>query len=266
MTPQNLALDLPLPLLALGGAVLGATVGSFLATILVRWPQGRSVVGGRSQCDGCGAALTVLELVPLVSFLVQRGRCRQCGARIDTRHFVMELAAALVGAIAVLAHPLPLALVSAVLGWWLLVTAAIDVEEQWLPDLLALPLVPLGLAAAWAGFGPPLKDRLIGAAAGWLTLLVLAWLYRRVRGREGLGGGDPKLLAGVGAWLGVLQLPFVLLGAGLVGLGAVLALRLRGNEVSATTRLPLGALMAVAAWPLWILAAIDSAGINLDLL
>jgi len=263
---QPFALGLPLPFLAISGAVLGAIVGSFLATILTRWPQGRGVMKGRSQCDACGAELSARDLVPLLSFLVQRGRCRRCGARIDSRHFAMELAAALIGAIAVLAHPLPLALVTAVLGWWLLVTAAIDAEEQWLPDLLTLPLVPLGLAVAWAGFGPPLEDRLVGAAAGWLTLLALAWLYRRVRGREGLGGGDPKLLAGIGAWLGVLQLPFVLLGAGLVGLGAVLALRLRGDKVSATTRLPLGALMAVAAWPIWIVAAIDSAGINLDIL
>ena len=252
--------DMPLPLLALGGAALGAIVGSFLATLLIRWPQERSVVGGRSCCDGCGAGLRAWELVPVFSYLMQRGRCRRCGARIDARHPAMEVAAALVGAVALVAHPLPLALVTAALGWWLLATAAIDAEEQWLPDALTLPLVPLGLVAAWAGFGPPLLDRAIGVVAGGVVLALLAWIYRALRGREGLGGGDPKLLAGIGAWLGVLQLPFVLLGAGLVGLGAVLAMKARGREVEAATRLPLGSLMAIAAWPLWILAAAGDSG------
>jgi leader peptidase (prepilin peptidase)/N-methyltransferase len=83
----------------------------------------------------------------------------------------------------------------------------------------------------------------------------MAFGYRRLRGREGLGGGDPKLLAGIGAWIGALQLPFILLGAGLLGLAAVLLMRLRGEEVGPATRLPLGALMAVAAWPVWLIVA-----------
>ena len=262
-----MAVDLPLPLLLLAGAVLGAIVGSFVATLLIRWPHGQSAMGGRSRCDGCGEALGAAELVPIVSYLVQRGRCRRCGARIDAKHVAVELAGALIGAAAAVAHPLPLALVTAAFGWWLLAAAALDAEEHWLPDVLTLPLVPLGLLAAWAGYGPPLLDRVIGAAAGGLGLALIAWLYRAARGREGLGGGDPKLLAGIGAWLGVLQLPFVLLGAGLVGLAAALAMTARGQQAGATTRLPLGSLMAVAAWPLWILTAPgNSAAIHLYLL
>lgn len=261
------AIDIPLPLIALAGAVLGAIVGSFIAALVMRWPRGESVVGGRSRCDSCGETLRATELVPLLSYLVQRGRCRRCGARIDPKHTAIELAGVLIGVVSVLAHPLPLALVTAGFGWWLLAVAAIDAEEQWLPDALTLPLVLLGLLAARAGFGPPLLDRAIGAGVGGLGLALLAWIYRAARGREGLGGGDPKLLAGIGAWLGVLQLPFVLLGAGLAGLAAVLALAARGQDVGATTRLPLGSLMAVAAWPLWILSAgINSAAIHLYLL
>ncbi len=257
----------PAPLIALAAVVLGAIVGSFVAALVMRWPRGESVVGGRSRCDACGETLRAAELVPLMSYLVQRGRCRRCGARIDPKHPAVELAGALIGAVAVLAHPLPLALVTAALGWWLLAVAAIDAEEQWLPDVLTLPLVPLGLLAAWAGFGPPVLDRALGAAAGGLGLALLAWLYRIARGREGMGGGDPKLLAGIGAWLGVLQLPFVLLGAGLVGLAAALAMAARGHDVRAATRLPLGSLMAVVAWPLWILpAGRSSAAIHLYLL
>lgn len=237
------------------GGLLGAIVGSFLATILIRWPAGRGALGGRSACDGCGRTLQAGDLIPVLSFLLVRGRCRQCGARIDLSHIGMELAAAAIGAIAFVAHPMPLALVSAGFGWWLLLILALDAEHQWLPDRLTLPLVPLGLAAAWAGIGPPLLDGAIGAAAGGIVLWLIGALYRIARGREGLGGGDPKLLAGIGAWLGWAQLPFVLLGAGLVGLAAALWMRVRGQEVASATRLPLGAFMAVAAWPLWLIAA-----------
>jgi len=237
------------------GTVLGAMVGSFLATILIRWPQERSALGGRSACDACGAKLGAGDLVPVLSFLLARGRCRACGARIDPRHLGMELAAAMVGAVALAAHGWPLGGATALLGWWLLLIAALDVEHHWLPDALTWPLIPLGLAVAWLGFGPPLVDRAIGAAAGGIGLWLIAALYRLARGREGMGGGDPKLLAGIGAWLGWIQLPFVLLLAGVLGIAAALLMRARGREVAATTRLPLGALMALAAWPLWLAAA-----------
>jgi len=246
-----------IPSLALRAAIgvgLGLIAGSFLATISMRWPQGRSVVGGRSACESCGAKLRPHELIPLLSWTIQRGRCRRCGARIDPRHPAIELAAALVGAVALVAHPGVLGPVSASFGWWLLLVAIIDLEHQWLPDRLTLPLLALGLLAGWAGFGPPLVDREIGAVAGWSVLLLIAFAYRRLRGREGMGGGDPRLLGALGAWVGIWQLPAILLGAGLLGLALVGAMRLRGEEVAATTRLPLGSLMALAAWPVWLVA------------
>lgn len=246
----------PTPLLfEAAGLVLGAIVGSFLATVLIRWPRGESAASGRSRCDACGAPLGAHELVPIVSFGAQRGRCRRCGGRIDTRHLAVEIAAAAMGLVAIVAHPLPLAAVTALLGWWLLLIALLDQEHHWLPDRLTLPLIPLGLAAGWAGFGPGLAERAIGAAVGFAALEAIRLGYRRLRGREGMGGGDPKLLAGIGAWVGALQLPFILLGAGLLGLVAVLLMRRRGEKVTATSRLALGALMALAAWPVWIVVA-----------
>lgn len=253
---DNLAIWLADPWIGgAAGALLGAIVGSFLATVLIRWPQGQSALGGRSACDTCAAPLHARDLVPVLSFLIARGRCRQCGARIDPRHLGIELAAAMVGAAALVAHGWPLGGVTAVFGWWLLLLIALDAEHHWLPDALTLPLIPLGLVFGWANFGPPLPDRAIGAAAGGIGLWLIATLYRLVRGRDGMGGGDPKLLAGLGAWLGWMQLPFVLLGAGVLGLIAALAMRSRGHAVVATTRLPLGALLALAAWPLWLVAA-----------
>jgi leader peptidase (prepilin peptidase) / N-methyltransferase len=237
------------------GFVLGAVIGSFLAAILVRWPEGRSVLTGRSRCDKCRRTLGPIELVPIVSWFLVKGRCRGCGAPIDKRHLAIEAGAALIGLTAIFAHPLPTAVFTAVFGWWLFLLAALDVEHHWLPDRLTWSLLFAGLPVAWVGVGPPLADRLIGAAAGFLLLALVGWAYRRLRGREGLGGGDPKLLGAIGAWLGWAMLPYVLLGAGLVGLAAVAAMRLRGQPVAATDRLPLGALMAIAAWSLWLLAA-----------
>jgi leader peptidase (prepilin peptidase)/N-methyltransferase len=232
--------------------ILGAAIGSFLATVLIRWPQGRSVVAGRSACDKCGRTLEARDLVPILSWSLAKGRCRACGSRIDRRHLAGEVGAAMIGITAILAHPLPLAAVTAVFGWWLFLLAALDVEHEWLPDRLTWPLLAAGLAAGWGGFGPALESRLIGAAAGLACLFLIARFYRALRGREGLGGGDPKLFAAIGAWLGWMQLPLVLVGAGLIGLAALLLRRLRGGSIAATDRLPLGALMALAAWPIWL--------------
>lgn len=234
------------------GFVLGAIVGSFLAAILFRWPSERSVVRGRSRCESCGETLGVRDLVPILSYVLVRGRCRKCGAEIDRRHLAVEVGAALIGLTAIAAHPLPVAIFTALFGWWLFLLAALDVEHHWLPDRLTLPLIPTGLAVGWLGIGPPLEPRLIGTLAGFVSLALIAWVYRKLRGRDGLGGGDPKLFAAIGAWLGWSQLSFVLLGAGLIGLGLILVMRLRGHYVAATDRLPLGTLMALAAWPIWL--------------
>ncbi len=239
-------------LLPIAGFLLGAIIGSFLATILVRWPRGESVLGGRSRCDGCGRTLRALDLVPILSWLVLRGRCRTCGARVDGRHVTVEIAAAAIGLVAALAFPWPMALATALFGWWLLILAALDVEHHWLPDALTLPLIPAGLIVAWLGLGPPLADRVAGAVAGGSVLWLIALAYRAARGREGMGGGDPKLMAGIGAWLGLFSLPFVLLGASLLGLLSIAAMASRGVAVNAATRLPLGALLAVAAWAAWL--------------
>lgn len=237
------------------GGMLGAIVGSFIATIFMRWPEGRSVLTGRSGCDGCGKTLGVAELVPILSWVALRGRCRTCGSEIAREHVAIELTAALIGVTAMLAHSGWVGSVTAFFGWWLLLVAALDARHLWLPDRLTLPLIPAGLAVALLGAGPDWRERAIGAVVGYLLLAGIAALYRSLRGREGLGGGDPKLIAGLGAWLGWQQLPYLLLGAGVLGLVAIALKRARGEAVSATDTLPLGALLASVAWPLWLLLA-----------
>lgn len=226
-------------------------LGSFIAALTQRWPEGRTM-GGRSACDTCGATLRWFELLPLVSFIVQAGRCRRCGGAIPARHLAIEIAAGVIGGTALLVVPGPAGWAGAGFGWLLLTLIILDVEHFWLPDALTLPLLLAGLALGlW--LPPALAERAIGAAAGWASLAAIAWAYRRLTGRDGMGGGDPKLLAGVGAWLGWPLLAPLVLGAALFGLMLALLGRLRGQDVDRFTALPLGALLGVVAFPLWLL-------------
>lgn len=233
-------------------ALFGAILGSFIATLVVRWPQGRGVAHGRSACDGCNRTLVAAELVPLLSAAVQRGRCRTCAAPIAAVHWQVELAAAAIGAAAGAVAPGMEGVAGAVFGWLLLALAALDLAAWWLPDRLVVPLALLGFASGWAGLAPPLPDRLIGGAGGFALLWLVALGYRRIRGRTGMGGGDPKLFGAIGLWLGWRLLPTVLLVAALVGLGVVGWRRWRGAAVTRTDALPLGTLLAFAAVPAWL--------------
>jgi leader peptidase (prepilin peptidase) / N-methyltransferase len=236
----------------LGGALLGLIAGSFIATLVIRWPRDEGL-GGRSKCDGCGRALSIRDLIPVLSFILARGQCRTCGARIDARHLAIELTAAVIGAVALWIVPGWAGLAGALFGWQLIALAALDVEHFWLPNVLTAVLAATGLLAALLD-PATLQDRLIGGAAGFASLFLIAWTYKRLRGRDGLGAGDPKLLGAIGCWLGWQALPLVLVGASGIGLIALVLMRLRGQAIAATTRMPLGALMAVAAFPLWVWA------------
>jgi len=237
---------------AAGLGLLGAVLGSFIATLVIRWPQGRSVVHGRSHCDACDAVLATCDLVPLVSAVVSRGRCRRCHAPIDPRHWQIELAALGIGAIAGLVLPGPAGLAGAVFGWLLLALAALDITDFWLPDSLTLTLALAGVVTAVAGVDPPLVDRLIGGGGGFTALWLVGFSYKHLRGREGLGGGDPKLLGAIGLWLGWRMLPAVLLLAALTGLALVLVGMVRGRTAKLDDRVPFGALLAIAAYPAWL--------------
>ncbi|WP_375396794.1 prepilin peptidase [uncultured Sphingomonas sp.] len=235
-----------------GLGLLGLVIGSFVATLVIRWPAGRSVIRGRSACDGCGRVLSAWELVPLAAGLVRRGRCATCGAAIDPRHWQIEIGCAAIGVGSALAvQGLP-ALAGAVFGWLLVALAALDIAAFWLPDRLTATLAGSGVVVGLAGIPPDMTDRLVGGVAGFAILWSIAAGYRWWRGREGLGGGDPKLLGAIGLWLGWRMLPFVPLLASLVGLAAVAAAMARGRRVAATDAMPFGALMAIAAYPLWL--------------
>lgn len=233
--------------------VLGAIIGSFLALVSVRLPLEEEVVVAPSHCRRCETRLSPLNLVPILSWLWQRGRCATCAAPVSRRYPLIETAAAGLGVWAGLSSPEPVVIAAtAILGWQLLLIAIVDAEHFWLPDILTWPLAATGLiAASVLAQGLPLPQ-LVGALAGFALLWGLAWLYKRVRRRDGLGGGDPFLFGAIGAWVGYAGLPSVLLIACVVGFALVLARLIVRRSVSGTDRLPFGSLLAAGAWLTWL--------------
>ncbi|QJB68539.1 prepilin peptidase [Parasphingorhabdus halotolerans] len=236
----------------LAGVILGLIIGSFLATLVIRWPQGRSVVAGRSHCDHCNTPLVAIDLIPVLSFILATGKCRQCHHPIKPDHLAIELAAAAIGGLALYISPDCVGLTGAIFGWLLIALAALDTQHHWLPDELTFLLAASGLAASLVINEPELISRLIGGVTGFGSLWLIALAYGMLRKREGLGGGDPKILGAIGCWLGWSMLPFVLLGAALIGLAAALTMRWRGEAIAADSALPLGSYMAITAFPLWL--------------
>jgi leader peptidase (prepilin peptidase)/N-methyltransferase len=224
-------------------------VGSFLGVLVRRVPAGRPVALARSACEACGHALAARDLVPLGSYAWLRGRCRYCGAPIGAFHLAIEFAALAVAASAVVVETDPARVwVDCGLGWSLLALAWIDWRHMLLPDALTLPLLLGGLlATAWLDPDQAYAHA-AGAALGYLSLRLLGSAYRRLRGREGVGAGDAKLLGAAGAWVGWEALPSVILLSALLGLAAALALHLRGAKLERTTKLPYGPCLALAVW------------------
>lgn len=230
----------------------------------MRAGEGRPVTG-RSACDGCGRTLAPWELVPLLSWLSQAGRCRHCRQRIDPLHPLTEVLAAIIGGFCLWTAPDAGGVALTLFGLLLLTLALFDARHFWLPHRLSAAtgltgLINGGWAMAALGLDVTLSDRLIGGVAGFGMLWLIGETYRRVRGRQGLGGGDAPMFGAIGAWLGWAALPILLLFAALAGL-AVAAVRLArpGSQASGnwhTMRLPLGTLLALATPPtLWMLAA-----------
>ena len=241
--------------------VLGTIVGSFLALVSRRLPAGEPVVAARSRCVACSRTLAPAELIPVISWLALRGRCAGCRAPISPRYPLIEASAAFLGVWAGLAQPGWAGLAGALFAWQLLLLAVIDAEHFWLPDVLTLPLVGTGLLAAALIEPHLLGDRAIGAVVGFVSLWLVAWAYRRMRGREGLGGGDPRLFAGIGAWVGWAALPTVLVWACLAGLSLALVGAARDRKLDMVQRLPFGTFLAIGAWLAWLFGPLGRGGL-----
>jgi leader peptidase (prepilin peptidase) / N-methyltransferase len=172
----------------------------------------------RSQCPACGHGITALENIPVLSWAVLRGRCSACKARISPRYPVVELLGGLAAAWSAARFGFgPAAFGSMVFLWCIIAASFIDFDTQLLPDSITLPLLWLGLLVNAGGVFTDLRSAVIGAAAGYLTLWSVYWLFKLVTGKEGMGYGDFKLLAAIGAWCGWQMLPLTIVVSSFVG-------------------------------------------------
>jgi len=263
--------------------VLGLAVGSFLNVVIYRLPimldrewraqcaelaghdphastvaadagERFNLVVPRSACPSCKAPITALQNIPLLSWLLLRGRCARCGAAISVRYPLVELLTGILSAWVAARFGFCLAALAALLlTWFLIALTFIDIDHQLLPDSLTLPLLWIGLTLSlWSPQGGTalavdVRSSLIGAVAGYLSLWSVYHLFRLVTGKEGMGYGDFKLLAALGAWLGwQMLLPVILIAAvagAVVGI-AMLAIR----RQSRATPIPFGPFLAAAGW------------------
>ena len=254
-------------------ALLGLLVGSFISVIVYRLPimlerawqsselpnelptEAFNLAVPRSHCPSCAQQLSASENVPVVSFLFLRGRCRHCKSRISARYPLVEIAASVASILVAMTFGFTAStLAFLAFAWFLLALSLIDLDHHLLPDDLTLPLLWLGLLVSAFNLGLPgvsLFDAVIGAAAGYITLWSLFWAFLLVTGKEGLGYGDFKLLAALGAWLGWQAILPVLLLASLAGaaIGLILIV-FGGRERSAP--LPFGPFLAAAGFVMLI--------------
>ncbi len=245
------------PVFVTAAALVGLAIGSFLNVVIHRLPRmmerewqaecaaarGEALpatprydlVTPRSACPACGHRITALENVPVLSYLWLRGKCAACRAAIGARYPVVEALTAALTAYCAWHFGFGLAAFGAMLfAWCMIALTFIDIDTQLLPDSITLPLLWAGLLLNLRGTFVDLQSAVIGAVAGYLILWAVYWVFKLATGKEGMGFGDFKLLAAIGAWLGWKMLPLVILASSLVGavVGIVLiVLARRGREV-----------------------------------
>jgi leader peptidase (prepilin peptidase) / N-methyltransferase len=258
-------------LLLLALLTLGLVVGSFLNVVILRLPRMMEARWRRdccelleqepekedtlltlstpnSHCPNCKSPIRPWQNIPVISFLLLRGKCADCGVTIPLRYPVVELATGLLTIALALHFDPSLAMLGAMLLTWALVAlTVIDIDHQLLPDDITLPLLWLGLLFNLGGTYVGIGEAVIGAMAGYLSLWSVYWAFKLLTGKEGMGYGDFKLLAALGAWLGWQALPMIILLSSLVGAVCGIALMLlksRGKEVP----IPFGPYLAAAGW------------------
>jgi leader peptidase (prepilin peptidase) / N-methyltransferase len=232
--------------------LLAPIVGSFLGVLILRAEQPLSIAGGRSCCPECKSQLTPLELVPILSWLASRGTCRHCGKPIGVFYPLIELAAVAVALWVAVTVSGSLLWASCILGWALLVLAAIDLRYFLLPDFLTLPLVVAGLFVTWMFDPDTLLMHVAGAILGYALVIAIRFFYWQIRYREGMGLGDAKLLAAAGAWVSLEGIPSVALIGAFTGLAYALFAAWRSGSISLGDRIPFGAFLALGTWIVWL--------------
>ena len=257
--------------LAAAGLIIGLLVGSFLNVVILRLPkqlqdswkkeasdflglqpepvkESVTIAKPASRCPACGAPIKAWHNIPVFSYLFLKGKCSACSTPISIQYPLVELTSGLATAF-ILYHfgITAIALYSVVFTWCLIALTGIDFHEQLLPDQITLPLLWLGLFANLSGVFVPLNEAVIGAIGGYLCLWSIYWLFKLVTGKEGMGYGDFKLLAALGAWMGWQMLPLIIILSSFVGaiVGIInIILKRQDKDVP----MAFGPFLAIAGW------------------
>lgn len=253
--------------------IIGLMVGSFLNVVIVRLPKMMerawlqqcaelrgekietlpvlNIASPRSMCPSCGHKITILENIPVISYLFLKGRCSQCQAKISIRYPIIEAFTSIIsGFIAWHFGYSVMTFAALIFTWAMIALAMIDLDTQLLPDDITLPLLWMGLLVNLTGSFTDIRSAIIGAVAGYLFLWLIFWIFKFATGKEGIGYGDFKLLAAIGAWFGWSMLPLVILFSSLsgaiIGVGIIAASKEKRNvPIPFGPFLALGALIAL---------------------
>jgi leader peptidase (prepilin peptidase) / N-methyltransferase len=252
---------------------LGLLVGSFLNVVIHRIPKMMeqqfrqecqlidapidapipsiaryNLIVPRSACPNCGHAISAIENIPVISYLFLRGRCKGCSVKISPRYPLVELLCATLTALAGVHFGVTIAAIAAImLTWYLIALVFIDADTYLLPDSITLPLLWLGLLFNLNNVFVPLDQAVIGAVAGYLMLWSVYWAFKLVTGKEGMGYGDFKLLAALGAWFGWQTLPSIILLSSISGAVIGIALAVLAKR-GISKPMPFGPYLGIAGW------------------
>ena len=227
--------------------LLGLSFGSFMNVCIYRIPLKKSIISPPSTCPHCGERIKFYDNIPLLSYLLLSGRCRRCNHPVSWRYPIVEGLTGLLSLALFIRYGFSYQYILAFLFAATLVTISfIDLDHKIIPDILSLPGIVAGLGVSFLPGSPFWLDSLIGAVAGGGTLFLVAFIYERITGREGMGGGDIKLLAMIGAWMGWRSLPLIVLISSLTGavIGSIFILFAgKGYRV----RIPFGPFLSLGA-------------------
>jgi leader peptidase (prepilin peptidase) / N-methyltransferase len=227
--------------------ILGLCVGSFLNVCIYRLPHGTSIIHPPSACPGCNSAIRWYDNIPLISYILLRGRCRVCKTVISPRYPLVELLTGLFAIIVVMRFGFAWsALIYFVLIAAFLVITFIDIDHRIIPDVISLPGIPLGFAASFVLPRLTWTDSLLGILAGGGSLFAIAWGYQLITDKDGMGGGDIKLLAMIGAFLGWQGVIFTIMASSLIGTLAGVVLMVRAGK-GMKLAIPFGPFLALGA-------------------
>jgi len=255
-------------------AFIGLSTGSFLNVVVYRLPlimeqnwkiecreflglepaqneqplASMTLASPPSACPGCGHRIRFYENIPVLSYLFLRGRCSSCSSPIGLQYPMVELATGIISILVAMRFGVSLQTVAALLFSWVLITLTlIDIKKMLLPDSMTLPLLWLGILCGFFGLFTDLQSSVIGAMAGYMILWSVYWLFKLVTGKEGMGYGDFKLLAALGAWTGYIYLPQIILVSAVVGSVIGITMVITGMNKHQNP-IPFGPYLAIAGW------------------